>query len=125
MEEVILEKLQNMGIDVESTLKRFMQREDLYIRFLHKFIQDQNFAGLKNSLEVREYEEAFKYAHTLKGVAGNLGLTPLYEEVNMLVEKLRCGDDIKTEKELEEKIWKNFEKVEENYNEIYQIITEE
>ena len=125
MEEVMLEKLRRCGIDVENTLNRFMQREDLYVRFLNKFKQDQNFAGLKESIENEDYEEAFKFAHTLKGVAGNLGLTPLYEEVAVLVEELRKSNHILVNAIYKEEVKEEFRRVEEKYNEIYQIITEQ
>ena len=34
---------------------------------------------------------AFEAAHTLKGVTGNMGLTPLYDAVCTIVEPLRTG----------------------------------
>ena len=37
-------------------------------------------------------EEAFRAAHTLKGVAQNLGFTPLYEATATLTEVLRAGN---------------------------------
>ena len=36
---------------------------------------------------------AFEAAHTLKGVTGNMGLTPLYDAVCTIVEPLRTGED--------------------------------
>ena len=43
-------------------------------------------------LEAGDAEGGFMAAHTLKGIAGNLGFTALYEAVCVLVEFLRAGD---------------------------------
>lgn len=89
MTEETKRKFQEAGLDLEGSLARFMNKEDLYERFLKKFLDDRNFEDLKNALKDQKYEEAFRYAHTIKGVAGNLGLTPLYEGIQPLVEDLR------------------------------------
>ena len=41
---------------------------------------------------MKNVEEAFRAAHTLKGVAQNLGFTPLYEATATLTEVLRAGN---------------------------------
>ncbi len=40
----------------------------------------------------KKYDEAFEDAHALKGVAGNLHLTSLYDAISQLVEPLRQKD---------------------------------
>ena len=58
--------------------------------------QDENMQKLGAALANRDYTAAFEAAHTLKGVVGNMGLTPLYEAVCVIVEPLRsreCRDD--------------------------------
>lgn len=124
--DIMLEKLKNDGSDVEDALERFMGREDLYIRFLHKFLEDTNFADLKESILKENYIEAFKFAHTLKGVTGNLGLTPLYSEVAILVEDLRNWESEGKGRNPEEikEVKEMFQKVEENYKKVYTIITD-
>ncbi len=49
---------------------------------------------LLESLEKKDYQEAFNAAHTLKGSAAALGLTPLYESVCKVVEDLRGLRDL-------------------------------
>ena len=66
-----------------------MGKEELYLKFLKKFPEDQNYQKLGESLEAGNYEEAFRNAHTLKGVAANLGLVPVQTVVSGLVEELR------------------------------------
>lgn len=86
-------QLEECGADVETTLKRFMGKDELYLKFLGKFPADQNYANLGTNLEAGAYEEAYKCAHALKGVVGNLGLTPIFEKVSALVEELRNKAD--------------------------------
>jgi HPt (histidine-containing phosphotransfer) domain-containing protein len=40
-------------------------------------------------LDSGNLKEAFEAAHSLKGVTGNLSLTPLYEKLNSITEFLR------------------------------------
>lgn len=89
MDELLKQQLIDYGADVEGTLHRFMGNEALFLKFLLKFKDDTNYAGLTESLEQENYEEAFKYAHTLKGVSANLGLNPICEPVSALTELLR------------------------------------
>lgn len=80
------------GIDIDSALHRFLNKEDVYILFLKKFLADSSYQELISALEENDIEQAFMAAHTLKGVAGNLAMTQLYDAVYPLVEKLRHSD---------------------------------
>ena len=81
------------GVDYALTMERFMQQESLYIKILGMLFQDESLAELRTALAKRDLSLAFQAAHTLKGVSGNLGLTPLYDAVCTLVEPLRRGED--------------------------------
>lgn len=76
--------LEGMGMNVNSTVNRFMGNEALYLKFLNKFQTDQSVANIQKYIAEQNTEEAFKSAHTLKGVAANLGLDPI----------ARCASDI-------------------------------
>ena len=47
---------------------------------------------LVRSLEEKNYREAFRAAHTMKGICQNLSFTKLYNSVNELAETLRPED---------------------------------
>ena len=64
----------------------------MYLRFLDMFFQDESFQQLENALDAGDLKDAFAAAHTLKGVAGNMGLTPFYEAVCVIVERLRTEE---------------------------------
>lgn len=80
------------GIDWETTLNRFMDNESLYEKILCKFPDDPSFRNLKDALEAGNTADAFIYAHTLKGLAGNLGLQRLFEHLMPFTEELRNGN---------------------------------
>lgn len=125
MEETMLMKLKTSGVDVDGAMERFMQKEDLYIRFLKKFNEDKNFGGLRDCIEIRKFNEAFQYGHTLKGVTGNLGLTPLYEKVAKLVDTLRNSEEKEYSDADISQINHMFQEIEKIYTQIYNIIAEQ
>ena len=86
-----LEELYEMiGGDYRSTKSRFMTDERI-LRFVRKFPLDQSYRLLESSLSTGDQAEAFRAAHTLKGVAQNLGFTALYEIASSVTEVLRGG----------------------------------
>ena len=74
-----LESVDRKILDYETGLHRFMEKEALFKKFLLKFTDDQSFPHLKENIEKQDCEEAFREAHTLKGVAANLALNELTE----------------------------------------------
>ena len=66
-----------------------LHSEALIRRFTLKFLEDQSYLQLKQALENKNYEDAFRGAHTLKGVCQNLSFDHLYEVSNELTELLR------------------------------------
>lgn len=68
-----------------------LRSEKLVQKFVLKFLNDPSYDNLIRSLEAKDYEEAFRAAHTIKGVCQNLSFTKLYESSNRLTESLRNG----------------------------------
>ena len=77
-----------IGGNYEAVLGR-LHSEALIQRFTLKFLEDQSYLQLKQTLENKNYEDAFRSAHTLKGVCQNLSFDRLYEVSNELTELLR------------------------------------
>ena len=67
-----------IGGNYEAVLGR-LHSEALIQRFTLKFLEDQSYLQLKQALENKNYEDAFRGAHTLKGVCQNLSFDRLYE----------------------------------------------
>lgn len=121
MDENFRKQLEENGADVEGTLKRFMGKDTLYLKFLGKFPADQNYANLGTNLETGAYEEAYKCAHALKGVVGNLGLTPVFEKVSTLVEELRNKAEADVDVARASELW---QEIKESYERFITIINE-
>lgn len=79
------------GANYEVTMNRFLHNEAMYLRLLNKLPADPNLQRLEKALDRADLPDAFEAAHTLKGVAGNLGLTPLFDAASAIVEPLRAG----------------------------------
>lgn len=84
--------LEDCGVNIKVTMERFMGKEELLFKFLKKFTSDESYSGLIKAMEEKDFENAFSQAHTLKGVAANLGLGNLTESASALTEKLRAKD---------------------------------
>ncbi|MDK2808690.1 MAG: hypothetical protein PWP24_1427 [Clostridiales bacterium] len=84
-------ELKAAGINLETGLDRFVGDERLFLDFLKKFPEDSSFIKLSQELSKDNVQEAYKAAHTLKGVAGNLSVDSLYQTILPLVEALRKG----------------------------------
>lgn len=69
------------GIDIEKGLKATANNEKLFRRLLGKFTENQkNFEEeFSHFIDKGDLQEAAKTAHTLKGLAANLGMTALQE----------------------------------------------
>lgn len=79
MDEKTKQNLNEAGINVEEALERFMGNEMLMVRFLKKFLDDENFPKLARAVEEKNWQEALTASHTLKGVCGNLSMKKLYD----------------------------------------------
>lgn len=79
-----------IGGDYESAIAR-LTSENLVKRFIFKFLSDGSYDTLVRSLETEDYEEAFRAAHTIKGICQNLSFNKLFESSSSLTEALRNG----------------------------------
>ena len=88
--------------EVESRLRT----EERIKKFLLKVLNDKSYDLLCTSIEQNNMEEAFRAAHTLKGISQNLSLTILYQSAGNLSDILR-----EAAAELFEQVKKDYEKV--------------
>ena len=84
----VKECYESMESDYEGVLGR-MGSEGLVRRFALKFLDDPSYLNLEKAIQEQNAEEAFRAAHTLKGVCLNLGFTGLYKVSAELTEVLR------------------------------------
>ncbi len=82
------------GVNVRDGLKRIGGDPAAYVKVLKSFItRHAEFAGqVMDALENNDRQTAIRLAHTLKGVAGNIGAMGLAGSSRELESRLRTGD---------------------------------
>ena len=80
----------SFGGNYEDVLSRLMDDKRIQ-RFAFKFLDDTNFETLCECMEKGNYEDAFRAAHTIKGLCLNLGFERLRVSSDALTEALRGG----------------------------------
>ena len=75
--------------DYDDVLARLRSPERI-TRFLHMFAKDPSYASLEDALAAGDEEAAFRASHTLKGTAGDMGLTQLASTSSAVCEALRA-----------------------------------
>ena len=88
-----IDTLRSFGADTRQGLGRCMNNETFYLRLVNMALDDASFDRLAAALRSNDRKAAFEAAHALKGVMGNLALTPLYESLSELTELLRADSD--------------------------------
>lgn len=76
------------GGDYEKAMG-LLRSERLVQKFILKFLSDGSYAALCQALSDHNQPEAFRAAHTLKGVCQNLSLDLLQKSSSALTEALR------------------------------------
>lgn len=83
------EMLAANGFSIEDAMQRFMNKEQLWLKFLKKFKADTSYAELVQALAEKNCRKAFEASHTLKGITGNLALADLNRLISEQTEYLR------------------------------------
>ena len=76
--------------DMETTIRRFAGRIELWEKFLLKFKDDLTYTELQTAYELSDGPAMERAAHTMKGIAANLGLQRLSDASADMVRSVRC-----------------------------------
>lgn len=87
---------EQLGYDYDGVKCRLVKEERI-LKFLRRIPQDPTYELLLSSVENNQLEEAFRAAHSLKGICLNLGLTGLAQSSSALTENLRGRQEITAE----------------------------
>ncbi|MGN0794828.1 MAG: Hpt domain-containing protein [Aristaeellaceae bacterium] len=79
---------QALGGSYDEVLRRLMSPK-LVEKFIIKFLSDGSYATLCAAMAAGQRPEAFRAAHTIKGICQNLGFGNLLRSVEPLTELLR------------------------------------
>ena len=85
----IQECYQKLGGEFAQVEKR-LPSVGLVRKFIVKFLDDDSYSNLCLAMQNGQWEEAFRAAHTLKGVSANLGFSRLLASAGELTELLRA-----------------------------------
>lgn len=98
----MLEELKELGVNVDEGLDRVMGDGSLYESMLWMFINSVRQAAIKpEDFNAEDPEEIIKKTHMLKGVTGNLALTPLFDGYTKALSLLRKGQPEQAREEYE------------------------
>ncbi|WP_022762893.1 Hpt domain-containing protein [Butyrivibrio sp. AD3002] len=86
--------LNEFGADTKEGLARCLDDEEFYLDLIPEALERERYEELQELLEKKDIPAAFEAAHALKGVLGNLALTPIYEPASEMTEILRTGKDM-------------------------------
>lgn len=89
------------GGDYEATVQR-LQNEEFLKQFVIKYAADPSYSNLMAAVADRDWETAFRSAHTIKGIAQNLGFAGLQAAAELLTEDLRGPSELSSAKLLED-----------------------
>ena len=87
----LLEELRTLGVNVDEGLNRLNGNEKLYTRLFGSFLKTLNANRVTPDFDTSDCTEAIEKTHTIKGTAGNLSITPLYEGYTEILGLLRSG----------------------------------
>lgn len=108
-----------IGGDYFNALTRLGNEKRLE-RFLALFLQDKSFQSLGNALIDGKAEDAYRFAHSLKGVSMTLGLSRLSNSAASLTESLRTSEADTTVTNLYDNVVKDYQCVLQNIQQFMQ-----
>ena len=80
------------GIDYDGALMRFVQKREIYEKYLRKFLDDTHEAEALQAYRAQKLDEMQERVHALKGVSGTLGTGTALSDHRGDREDLRTGN---------------------------------
>ena len=88
-----LEKLKEYGADTAEGMGRCMNNEAFYLKMVNMALNDGVFDRMRTAVEGGSVKDIFEAAHAMKGMLGNLSLTPLVKLSSEMTELARAGQE--------------------------------
>ena len=88
----IFAKLNQIGAETKDALERFMNDEEMYLKYVRNFPDEPTMAALVKAVADKNYDAAEKAVHALKGIVTSLGFVPLADATIDMLEELRDGN---------------------------------
>lgn len=103
------QEMLEVGLNVPEMVEHFMDSEAMFLKYLYKFFEaaDSVVLELTSAAEKEDYQNMLFTAHSLKGLAGNIGLNGVYLPAKKIVDDIRADDH--------SECGEDFRKLQENY----------
>lgn len=98
----LFENLKDLDVNIEEGLDRFMGNASLYKRMIGKFVTMMESTSIQSDFDSKNYTQIMEKAHSIKGVAGNLSISPLYKAYSDIVTLLRNNQPEKAKEVFDE-----------------------
>jgi len=86
----MIQELKSLGVNTDEALKRMGGNSSLYERMLTKFKDMIKSSSAQMDFDCNNCSDIVEVAHAIKGVSGNLSVTPIYESYSEIVKLLRA-----------------------------------
>ncbi len=106
------------GGDYESVKLR-ITKDEMLKKFVLKFLSEPSYQNLCEALDGGNYEDAFRAAHSLKGVSANLGFARLEKSSSEMTELLRKSGEKQIDSDMTKQL---LETVTGDYNAVIEAI---
>lgn len=88
----LISELEALGVNTQEAIARLNNNSAFYVKMLGKFNGELENHPVMPHLESGDLQAAVTSAHTLKGLTGNLSITPLYKAYTEIVALLRADE---------------------------------
>lgn len=85
----MLDELRDLGVNVEEGLERLGGNAAIYEKMLGTFLKMMKNYTVLPDFDGENYEDVIETAHAIKGAAGNLSVSPIYDAYAEIVSLLR------------------------------------
>lgn len=89
------ELLKNHNFDVDGAIERFAGKTNLYDKYIKLFTEEDSYLKLEEAVANLDYSAMELNVHSLKGLAGNLGVNSVYNAACVMLKEIRTGDKTK------------------------------
>ena len=96
----LISELDTLGVNTKEAIARLNNNSAFYAKMLGRLPGELENHEVMSHIENGDLESAVTNAHTLKGLTGNLSLTPLYNAYTDIVALLRANDPAKAKQVL-------------------------
>ena len=98
----LIEELRKRGVDTENALRNLCGNRELYKKLIYKFADMLRASNIPQDFEEALLQQIIEQVHALKGVSGNLAITPLFEAYTCILGLLRNGEVEEAKRQLAE-----------------------